>query len=402
MLQETTPKSTPNRKTTRRSRGGRQKTYVSENDISSYKSHDIAAPRTPLKSVGNVVADTADAATTSRVQSTNQKHKNRSNKNRGAKAGSASPSCRQDGDSPPFQSREPWAPAFAGSSFHASPAPSALPLPKFLGPPNAEPPMMEARSISTSSESSHSTDSDDAATKDPIRRDDSPLEFFFRADRAEKARGRRASSANIDATAATATPSPFRDLHHPKERNVFPKTIGHTALRRPIFTESDHSSDNSTLRSGSDSRLSIGPTFSTPYQERIRAAQSNHNSPQQFPPVNQQMGPNSSEALKQYLFTNHIGRSKPQELPPQFSPSSHSGDQASQGQPGSGSWQYGVYRSGPHAARGIFPVSALAGHSPRAQATPFRDLSTEVGSRSQDIIALEGDLRRKLKIDSLG
>lgn len=397
---EPTPKSTPNRRRgpSGRNRGSYQKTYVSENDLPSYKQNDIAAPCTPQKPV---VSTTAAAATASKPPSTNQKQKNNGHKNRNAKSGFTSPGRRQDGGSPPLQSQETSTRTFAGSSFHASPAPSALPLPRFLGLANADSPTASVKLSEPALESSPSTDSDEVGLgDDPIPRDESPLEFFFRADRAEKARVRRASSANADAI-TTAAFSPLRNSSH-KECNTFPKTIAHTSLRRPMFMEGDTPPGISTDELGSGSRLSVGPAFATPYQERIRAARLSQNSAQQAPPANRNLDPNSSEALKRYLFTGQLDRSEPQELSPHPSPSLQTTRQVAQKQHGSGGRHQGIYQSSSNLPRGMFPASVLTGHAPRAQPAPCDNLNPESSPRSERIIALEGDLRRMLKLDSLG
>ncbi|RYC59814.1 hypothetical protein CHU98_g6381 [Xylaria longipes] len=394
---EPTPKSTPNRRRgpTSRNRGSCQKTYVSENDLPSYKHNDIAAPCTPQKPVASPATAVAP-----KPQSTNQKPKNKGNKNRNTKGGVASPGRRQDGESPPLQSQEASARAFAGSSFHASPAPSALPLPRFLGLANADSPPVKVKPTDSAPESSPSTDSDEAGVvDDPISRDESPLEFFFRADRAEKARVRRASSANADAI-TTAAFSPLQDSSH-KECNTFPKTIAHTSLRRPMFTGGGASSGISTEELGGGSRLSVGPAFSTPYQERIRAARLSQDSARQTPPVNRNMDPHSSEALKRYLFTGQIGRFEPQEPSPHSSPL-QTRRQVAQHQLRSGDRQQNVYQPSPNLARGVFPASVLAGHAPRAQPAPCDNLNAESSPRPEHILALEGDLRRMLKLDSRG
>ncbi|KAI0194370.1 hypothetical protein EV127DRAFT_478358 [Xylaria flabelliformis] len=400
---EPTPKSTPNRRRgpTGRNRGSYQKTYVSENDLPSYKHDDAATtPRTPQKHLAGAIAASATAP---KPQSTNQKQKNnKGNKNRNAKSGVASPGRRLDGESPPLQSQEAPARTFAGSSFHASPAPSALPLPRFLSLTNADSPSARVNPTEPAVESSPSTDSDEVGpADDPIPRDESPLEFFFRADRAEKARVRRASSANADAITTTAF-SPLRDSSH-KESNTFPKTIAHTSsLRRPLFTERNSSPGMSTDGLGGSSILSVGPAFSTPYQERIRAARLAQNSTRQSPQVSRSLDPNSSEALKRYLFTGQLGRHEPQELSPHSSPSSKTGRQLSPEQHRSGGRQQGAYQSSPNLAPGMFPASNLAGYAPRAQPAPRDDSNAESSPRPEHILALEGDLRRMLKLDSRG
>jgi hypothetical protein len=82
--------------------------------------------------------------------------------------------------------------AYAGPTFHASPAPSALPIPKFLsrsvpaktqsGPPT--PPPEDSDSANTGSPSPSPSRAPIAI---PARNDDSPLDMLFRADKAERA-----------------------------------------------------------------------------------------------------------------------------------------------------------------------------------------------------------------------
>ncbi|KAK4994036.1 hypothetical protein LTR66_005858 [Elasticomyces elasticus] len=81
--------------------------------------------------------------------------------------------------------------AYAGPTFHASPAPSALPMPRFLSrsvPANAPQPGLQARL----DESDKDKSSPESALASPVPRaqgtDESPLDIFFIADRAEKAK----------------------------------------------------------------------------------------------------------------------------------------------------------------------------------------------------------------------
>lgn len=92
--------------------------------------------------------------------------------------------------------------AYAGPTFHASPAPSALPIPKFLsksvpaktraGPPT--PPDVDSDSASIPSPSPSPSR---APIPVPPRHQDSPLDMFFKADRAEKARNANGSPASV-------------------------------------------------------------------------------------------------------------------------------------------------------------------------------------------------------------
>ncbi|KAI1129582.1 hypothetical protein F5Y10DRAFT_263969 [Nemania abortiva] len=398
-----TPKSTPNRRRppTGRGRNSSQKVYASENDLPSYKPDNVASPSTPHKLA-------PDGSAAPRPQSTNQKQKNKGNKNRNAKNGVASPGRRQDREIPSLQPQAASDPIFAGSSFHASPAASALPLPRFIGLSSAESPALGSKATESAYESSPSTDSDEGSPEDrPVpRNDESPLEVFFRADREEKARGRRASSANLD----TATPARLSPLRSPpqKEYNTFPKSIAHGSVSRPTFTGIASSPSVPTNGADRSSRLPIGPAFSTPYNERIRATHSNQNSARSTPVSNRNADPNSSEALKRYLFTGQFDRRDPHQLSPHSSQSPQAHQIAQQQHTPMGAQQRGPYPvsqrppfSAPDLTRGPYQSSVLAGHAPRAQPTLPVDMD-ESSPRPEHILALEGNLRRMLKLDSLG
>ncbi|KAI0115829.1 hypothetical protein GGR51DRAFT_364763 [Nemania sp. FL0031] len=398
-----TPKSTPNRRRppAGRSRNSSHKVYASENDLPSHRPDNVVSPSTPQKPAPNGTA-------APQAQSTNQKQKNKGNKNRNAKNGVASPGRRQDREIPSLPPQVTSDPIFAGSSFHASPAASALPLPSFLGLAGADSPMVKPKATEAAYDSSPITDSDEGSPVDkPVpRNEESPLEFFFRADRAEKARGRRASSANID----SATPARLSPLQNPlhKEYNTFPKSIAHNSSQRPAFVGLDSSPSIPMNGSDSNSRLPVGPAFSTPYQDRIRAARSHENSARPTPIAHRNPDPNSSEALKRYLFTGQFDRGDPHDLSPHSSQSLQAPQVARQQQIPVSTQQHGAYQasqrspfSTPDFSRGSFQPSVSAGHAPRAQPTPPVHIDNGSSPRPDHILALEGNLRRVLKLDSL-
>ncbi|KAI1203193.1 hypothetical protein F5X97DRAFT_160629 [Nemania serpens] len=397
------PKSTPNRRRppTGRNRSASQKVYASENDVPSYKSDHVVVPTTPQK-------NSPIGAAAPQTQSTNQKQKNKGSKNRNSKNGVVSPGRRQDRESPSLQPQLTPAPIFAGSTFHASPAPSALPLPSFLGLSSADSPGVKLKTTESVYDSSL-TDSDEGSpVDDPVpRNEDSPLEFFFRAHRAEKARVRRASSANTDAVSTAPLSPPHFSPHD--ECNTLPRATAHHLLRRPILNGSATSPSMPTNQLGGVSGLPVGPAFSTPYQERIRAARSNQNAARPTPIANHNLDPNSSDALKRYLFTGQLGRFGSYESSPHSSPSSqvHHVAQAQHHKSGRDR-QQGAHQASPKSPlpspnlpRGVFPASVLSSHAPRQPITSGH-IDAESSLRSERILALEGDLRRVLKLDSVG
>jgi hypothetical protein len=94
--------------------------------------------------------------------------------------------------------------AYAGPTFHASPAPSTLPIPSFYSKSVPESPGL--KSLKGASLLESPTPVPAAIVNMQSKREESPLDFFFKADREEKARARSASSTQ---TAAPAT-GPFR------------------------------------------------------------------------------------------------------------------------------------------------------------------------------------------------
>lgn len=106
--------------------------------------------------------------------------------------------------------------AYAGPTFHASPAPSALPIPKFLsrsvpaktapGPPTPPP-----DNTSGSDSPSPSPSPSRAPIAIPARHEDSPLDMLFRADKAERAKN----------TLFSPNQAPIRPQAQ-QEYNVFP------------------------------------------------------------------------------------------------------------------------------------------------------------------------------------
>ncbi|CAJ2506011.1 Uu.00g001410.m01.CDS01 [Anthostomella pinea] len=408
MQQAPNQKNTPNRRrpVAGRSRSTPQKVYASENDLPTFKPDikpdNAARPATPQKSA-----------------STNQKQRDKGNKSRN-KNGAVSPGHNQrDRQSPPFLPQDASAPIFAGSTFHASPAPSSLPIPSFHGVEAEGSPAIRANRSPGQEPSPPTTDSDEASpSAEPVPRNvDSPLEFFFRAQRAEKAKLRRASSANAGAIA----PAPFSPPHDlPEECNTLPKASVANPLRRPSYPQYLSSPGISTNELGGTPGQPVGPAFSTPYSERIRAARSNQSSAQATPSAPRELDANS-EALKRYLFTGKLGsvgqpQPKPKQQAPVPQPQQHAQyppahQVAQQHRIPQQFHQYGArqqpagqqmpqhHSSEPRLPRGMFPASVLTGHSPNVKPTAASQMNAGP-DRSEQILAMEGDLRRMLKLDS--
>lgn len=110
--------------------------------------------------------------------------------------------------------------AYAGPTFHASPAPSALPIPKFLsrsvpaksrpGPPTPPP---EDSSDSANSPSLSPDSPSRAPIHIPTRNEDSPLDMLFKADKAERAKNFHGSPASTHFFGQMLPPRPPHHQH---------------------------------------------------------------------------------------------------------------------------------------------------------------------------------------------
>ncbi|KAF2652143.1 hypothetical protein K491DRAFT_605557 [Lophiostoma macrostomum CBS 122681] len=115
--------------------------------------------------------------------------------------------------------------AYAGPTFHASPAPSALPIPKFLSksvpaksfaePPTPPEDGSESASPPTPSRASPSR----APIAVPERREFSPLNMLFKADAEEKARNANASPASLTLSNSPNQTPARHQLHHSKHNS---------------------------------------------------------------------------------------------------------------------------------------------------------------------------------------
>ncbi|KAF2181861.1 hypothetical protein K469DRAFT_588164 [Zopfia rhizophila CBS 207.26] len=116
--------------------------------------------------------------------------------------------------------------AYAGPTFHASPAPSALPVPKFLSksvPASKPQPGFKSSSEDGSDSAPSPTPSPPSPSRAPIpilpRDEESPLDFFFKADREEKARKATGSPAS---TTFSNSPNQFSvngKMRHSKQNS---------------------------------------------------------------------------------------------------------------------------------------------------------------------------------------
>ncbi|GAB1320586.1 hypothetical protein MFIFM68171_10796 [Madurella fahalii] len=321
-------KSTPARRRAKRPvhSPAARKTYASENDMPSEAAFpfELAGPFTPQKSASN------SPAPSSQPNQARSKPRNGGNKARAKQASSPAP-AKQGRTTPPqtIAPKSIAAPAFAGATFHASPAPSSLPIPSFLAKALDSPSVRDTSRVSREP-SPPATDSEAPTPQhrflptDPAR-EESPLDIFFRAHRAEKERARRASSANILAVSEPAPFSPPVQSASPPVPKTLPSGFG-ARSRRPGFQRNPSGGISASELDGTPGRP-MGPAFSTPYQDRIRAARSSEKPAESAEiaslPREQGAPLDLSEKLKRFLAippaqagaaVSH-GRSPPDERP---------------------------------------------------------------------------------------
>ncbi|KMP03345.1 hypothetical protein CIRG_03037 [Coccidioides immitis RMSCC 2394] len=212
-------------------------------------------------------------------------------------------------------------PHYAGPTFHASPAPSALPVPSFVSKsvPEADSPLQTQKVHDSDDGDSSPTQ---ARTLPLLQEEDkntsSPLEFLFRAAReannvnGTKERGRTSGS-------TTPLQEDVKKFEIPQESEpvsgaVFP-------------LEMDAS--ESRVKTPDSKMMAIGPSFAPSYRERINALRSasSPSSPADTTTLNEEERKAKAEALKNLLLNPTPQRSASSSLGPRhnsglFSPQS--------------------------------------------------------------------------------
>ncbi|KAK5997403.1 hypothetical protein PT974_02759 [Cladobotryum mycophilum] len=345
------PKATPARRKNGRynGRAAGQKAYASENDVPVYSiSRQHKTPQTPDKA-----GFASPAPANGNVSQTSSKQRNKTTK---PKPKNLPTSPENDDSSPPHRSplaKARASTAFAGATFHASPAPSALPIPSFLSKSSSESPLPRKEIIQEPSPPATDTEVPTPYRPSSVSRNhESPLDFMFRAHREEKLRETASVKKPFNQAGPISPPSNF-DLSN------FPSTV--PQARRSHVRQSFHGIDSFEL-DGSPGQP-MGPAFSTPYQDRIKAARGPRPSPSQDPsrPSPQPVTEDPTEALKRFLF----GGASPSNT----GPSTHTVAPA----PFSGS------------------INAVPLPNTQVNAPAF--------GRTNNLQAMENDLRRILKLD---
>ncbi|TPX10794.1 uncharacterized protein E0L32_008183 [Thyridium curvatum] len=368
-------KQTPGRRrqARRSNQSPAQRNYASENDMPDPTFHHQelpdGGPATPLKSNSN---SPAPAST-----SNNKSSKRNGNKSR-PKNVSTSPAPMKQGRRTPPQTGGPKsasAAAFAGATFHASPAPSSLPIPSFFAKTATESPRDRPPNNNTGAELSPPLSDAEVSSPGPrsppvkAPREESPLDIFFRADRAEKQKAR----SNSGLGSAIGPFSPPQTLS-PQESNPFVTGSTSQQGRRPQFQRKASNGISTTELDGTPGKP-MGPAFSTPYSERIKAARSSERSAdnQHSPLPQRNPASDASDALKRFLFSGQQPAAAPH-----------------------------------HSTNGSFNTPSAASVQPTRAAMPEVQHvyatspahHTSQNQRSANVVAMEDSLRQILKLDS--
>ncbi|KAK0100096.1 hypothetical protein ONS95_013092 [Cadophora gregata] len=289
-----------------------QNTQNMQNDMrSNFFQPPTTPPRTPRKDNQPTSQNTSSSA----APETGSKQRSR-NKNRPKNVMTSPVASRKDRNTPPLTGGQsagmpssakpintPSTAAYAGSTFHASPAPSALPIPSFYSKSVPDSPGIKGLK-SLKGAPFPTTDSTPTRTTPSIeqmQREESPLDLFFKADREERAR----SASSTQALAAANGPFP-PPLESPRNSQTPPARSTQSRARQ---NDSNRISASGMFAMELDGDRApgtpVGPAFSTPYSERINAARSGGQLDGSYEQSQQhtQSSADRSEALKAYLFS---------------------------------------------------------------------------------------------------
>lgn len=369
------PKATPGRRRNGRgqARTNAPKAYASENDATATASILHESPQTPVK---NGSASSARSNNPPNSQTNKSRSRTKSKPKPSTSPEAAADAQQNTPQRAASMSTTKPSMAFAGATFHASPAPSALPMPSFFTKSTESPAPRPAMDSIQQQPSPPATDPElptPNRTASASRPNGSPLDFMFRAHREEKERERRGSSLS-QKPAMHSGPSPFQSPAQqsaPREFSSVPHT--RNSLNRQMSAGRIGSEELDGERG-----LPMGPAFSTPYQDRIRAARASQPRPNPAQPKSPQQPRDAesledkTEALKKFLFSGGFPNA-PQ--PEQTRMPTNNFSPPQQPNPMVGSYPPASYQSMPAAQ----------------QQRP--------SERPNDIRAMENDLRRILKLN---
>ncbi|KAF4120287.1 hypothetical protein GMORB2_3088 [Geosmithia morbida] len=385
------PKPTPNRRRQGRNggRNGAQKSYASENDAGLVNvSRPDTTPQTPDKN---------NHGNNSRQRPRTKSARKNNNNNVAASTSPEpdQPAMNSHYRNTPSRSVAPAsvsnAIAYAGATFHASPAPSALPMPSFVSKGSVTPTESPASKAAVYGAHGHhqsfpqqpSPPATDTDVPTPQRRltglgaSDSPLDFMFKAHREEKERQRyngpsgqqqQQSAPPMTTPSSNESPSVLAGFHRGS------MSMPHMRHHDPFARQAHHMGGIDDDELGRDYRQQpMGPAFSTPYRDRIKAARPS----QSGRPGGQEQNsasPSSedpSEALKRFLFGGNLQSS------PAPAPGRHIN----------------------HATLQRAPFPAVH-QSPPTRAANQGPPPAHSASQGGNLQAMENDLRRILRLDA--
>ena len=232
-IQETPARSPTPNKQKRRNRNNRAQSKPKE--LPLVNNHPVS-PLTPPRATNQLdmlpLDGTVSPIVPNQKNSRPKKRSNKSNLNSLSAAPSADPANPSSKVTDSSMSITPVKSApqmYAGPTFHASPAPSSLPIPKFFS--RSAPPTDTEASLKTILSEETSEESSSAGDESPTLRnsvraegrkvcDPSPLDMLFNADREEKARRQLASPASIMEHARAHSASPLTPSHRTHSDNV--------------------------------------------------------------------------------------------------------------------------------------------------------------------------------------
>lgn len=280
-----------------------------QNSQTDMKSNSFQQPTTPPRTPRKDNQPLSQHTSSSTTVEHGSKQRSR-NKNRPKNVMTSPAAVRNDRNTPPLTGTQsagmpssaraintPSTAAYAGSTFHASPAPSALPMPSFFSKSVPDSPGVKGlKSLKGAAlPTMDSTPTRATPSIEQLQREESPLDFFFKADREERARS--ASSTQVLAAANGPFPPPAspRDSQTPPARST---QSGANRMSASGMFAMELDGDRNT-------GTPFGPAFSTPYSERINAARSvaQLDGPSDQSPQHTQSSLDRSEALKAYLFS---------------------------------------------------------------------------------------------------
>lgn len=241
-------------------------------------------PSSPPRNVspGGIATDSPHTAKSSKKKNVRSKHKPRDTNNTGHRHTSSQPNniaTPQLKDSPHY----------AGPTFHASPAPSALPMPSFFSKSvpdsDLEPPLeLESDHVETEPELDTTPSKSKFRPHNSDQPQSTPLDFLFKA--AAEARNSKVQR-SPDANANTKIRSPQTDSK---------------AVSQHSYNGTDNGYFPFEMNGNESHNLRIGPSFAPSYKDRMNALRSSSSPSQRSTGIAEDERRAKTEELKNLLL----------------------------------------------------------------------------------------------------